>query len=142
MLLLHRRAKAKQDHLRSLTEEQRNSRKEALGYEDMPRVAMAWRVAGQWLRVLKATTPLREQQARMMQELLRLQEDTALRTTAFSGVQGLAGLYTARLGRAGGSRVELGSVQHPYLADVVAPQNRRGQLRGGWGVAASSADDL
>lgn len=98
----------------------------------MPRVAMAWRVAGQYLRVLKALKPQRLQQARVLQDLQCLQQSGGVTSAMGLGGYGLSGILSGR-------RCELGSIQHPYLAAVVAQQqSRRGQFRGSLTAAAAT----
>eukprot|EP00775_Hariotina_reticulata_P005922 gene5922-6162_t len=50
---VYRVAQEKQKTLRALTDQQRQQRNSQAGFEDRPRVSMAWRVAGHLLRQLK-----------------------------------------------------------------------------------------
>lgn len=75
---------------------------------------MAWRIAGQHLRMLKVVRPLLQQQALMRQNLQQ------------------------------GRRLQLGSMQHPYLAAYVAAAGKQqGGRRGGagGGSGAGEAED-
>lgn len=98
-----RRAREKQARLRRdlahLPADQREQLIAARGYKDMPRVAMAWRIAGQFLRLLKVTRAVTRDQA----------------------VQhGLGGQ------RQRGSTLQFGSLQHPLMAELQAARQPPG----------------
>lgn len=57
-----RRAREKQRRLADQTPEEREAKKRLYGYEQKPRCGMAWRIAGQYLRLLKVLRPQLQQQ--------------------------------------------------------------------------------
>jgi hypothetical protein len=94
-----------------MTPEQRQATNKQYGFDDVPRVAMVWRIAGQHLRTLKVLRPLLQQQAVMRQQL--------------------------QLGR----RLQIGSMQHPYLASYVAAARKQKGGRQRDGAAAEERED-
>jgi D-alanyl-D-alanine dipeptidase len=103
-------AREKQQQLLAMTPEQRQATNKRYGYADVPRVAMVWRIAGQHLRTLKVLRPLLQQQAVMQQQLQQ------------------------------GRRLQIGSMQHPYLASYVAAAGKQKGGRQRDGAAAEEGD--
>jgi hypothetical protein len=96
-----------------MTDQQRQQRANQAGYQERPRVSMAWKVAGHLLRQLKVTRPFFAHQAlQHLQQLnaLRFAGGAATGSTAGNGCYGV-------MGRAGCGALPWGSLQHPCLAE-------------------------
>lgn len=108
-------AQEKQRALRAMTDQQRQQRASQAGFEERPRVSMAWRVAGPLLRQLKVMRPSFANKA-MQQQL------TALRCAVGAAVRGspAGNSCFGALGMAGGRDLPWGSLQHPCLAEYSA----------------------
>lgn len=116
----HRHAREQQARQRALLPDPAKDRYGTKG----PSVAMAWRVGGQYLRLLKVVRPILVQQALQLQRVRQLQQQVA------NG----PGCYAGLLGR----RLELGSMQHPFHAEYLAAA-QQGQRGSSWQHRGSGA---